>query len=542
MMGTQRRKLFIRCTLSTLFVVAIGVGVFGWTIDFSPVLRWISSSPLSSSQSTTTSSHKATKQDIPASRSSTAVTTTTKTAHDQSVTKQKHANEYDASFSSSSCHRICNTLYRNTILYTHDDTAGLYDRAFLIQTLGDMAGYLCATLEIRTPHDLLSATHNFNQSVSSNMSWYDFYNLSVAGTNGTDYTTILVERDRDTFQQRQTIFEKRTAAATTTTAALQPTTVTKVKTSREGSVLQDLVQVEAISWNSTASRSHTSSFVWEISVSWWLARKYMVRVRDQRRQDPTWQEEDRFQMLPNFVGNTNDESQDRSQSSRMNRNGCSYLSMDAPKDMQLFLDDIWKNKSFASDRQTSTPELTGMLHIRRGDAIQDCDTSLEQMKAYFDCTFDGISILSPVASNKTINTTMENDDDQQRGSTTATGAGGRNAIQLTLLLASDERDAAYRQGVTQLLQTLGILVVDADEMIEKHLQQAVASGCMPPERLNNYYAFRLLDALKADLQKISFVLERRRKRSCRACDRDRVVHAIAKVTGVPCDEEENGET
>ena len=69
----------------------------------------------------------------------------------------------------------------------------------------------------------------------------------------------------------------------------------------------------------------------------------------------------------------------------------------------------------------------GYFHIRRGDAIEECDTSIEVIQQFLECSLNG------------------------------TEHSGKD---ITILLGSDEQDMYYRQNITNLanycVHTLGI--------------------------------------------------------------------------------------
>ena len=410
-----------------------------------------------------------------------------------------------------SCQRPCDS-YSNSIVYFHRDKAGLYDRAFLLRTLGNLAGYLCATLEILTPSELLSTEHNIdNQSISTSLSWYDFYNLSALPPSPPALPTKATNDSEEVQDKRRIVIEKTWLQINEGPLHRQESlSVAYVKTTRPEHAMHDLEHVEALSWNKsipgdTSEHGSMHRFFWEIEVSWWYARKFLRNILDQRRSDDTWS--DRYEMLPDFFGTDGSrEQQHRQHQGRSNFQGCSYISMDAPHDMQQLVDNLWETqfpRSIIDDDEKrndfwhSQNGIVGILHIRRGDTIKECDTSLEGMKSYIDCTFDGVF--------------------------DEIGIGEAN---VTLLLASDEQDKEYREGVKKLLlknTTRITSVIDADEMIWSYLLQELGQT---DYRLNNYYAFRILDVLMSDSQRVHFVLERRRKRHCLECDHDKLLQSI----------------
>lgn len=120
------------------------------------------------------------------------------------------------------------------------------------------------------------------------------------------------------------------------------------------------------------------------------------------------------------------------------------------------------------------------LHIRRGDTMDVCDTSLEKMKDFFSCSLDG-----PLA-------TREN---------------------TTILLATDERDACYRQAVRSMMEELGYTFVDLDAVVWDVLRDF--SGTRNTQLLNNMFVYKVISDIRDD-ERTSAALEKRRDQ-CPEC-------------------------
>ena len=73
----------------------------------------------------------------------------------------------------------------------------------------------------------------------------------------------------------------------------------------------------------------------------------------------------------------------------------------------------------------------GMLHIRRGDATGECDTSLGKMRAYLSCSLEKIEMYGNI----------------------------------TILFTSDEDDLCYRTAIKDMVEALGLHFVDLDSYI-----------------------------------------------------------------------------
>ncbi|GFH50097.1 hypothetical protein CTEN210_06573 [Chaetoceros tenuissimus] len=102
----------------------------------------------------------------------------------------------------------------------------------------------------------------------------------------------------------------------------------------------------------------------------------------------------------------------------------------------------------------------GHLHIRRGDAIDVCDTSVERMEEYFKCSLDDTKSL------------------------------GRN---ITLLMTSDENDSEYRKAIMSLIydddRYPHVSILDSDKIVKSIMKGAVESHLISKHMLNNYFVF-----------------------------------------------------
>ena len=130
----------------------------------------------------------------------------------------------------------------------------------------------------------------------------------------------------------------------------------------------------------------------------------------------------------------------------------------------------------------------GHLHIRRGDAIDDCDTSVERMAEYFKCSLDD------------------------------TGSLGRN---ITLLMTTDEDDSEYREEILSLINDNDryphVSILDSDKMVKSIMTNAVESHLISKDMLNNYFVFdveHLLQDWSSSLMDFHLV---RRRSMCTNC-------------------------
>ena len=112
--------------------------------------------------------------------------------------------------------------------------------------------------------------------------------------------------------------------------------------------------------------------------------------------------------------------------------GCHYMPnfYASPSHMRMMADKV------QDYLHSNSPDdsMYGAIQIRCGDAINECDTRLKTMKAYFACPCKGTEEV------------------------------GRN---ITLLVMSDERDAAYVQAIVVVDDHPHISIVDLDSTMRR---------------------------------------------------------------------------
>ena len=70
--------------------------------------------------------------------------------------------------------RNCGDHYRNQITYHEGWRGGLWDREVVLTDLGMLAQFLCARLQLQSPHDMLVKVHNDGILVSEDLVWSDY--------------------------------------------------------------------------------------------------------------------------------------------------------------------------------------------------------------------------------------------------------------------------------------------------------------------------------------------------------------------------------
>jgi hypothetical protein len=362
--------------------------------------------------------------------------------------------DVQANQSTSSCRRTCGHRI-NKIIYTADTAAGLRDRQAVLTLLADLAGYLCAVVEFPPPIKLLTPKHNKNQRSHPNTVWTDYWNLTfiedgqpstrtlpvIDGSQGSNskYSNLGNEKYKDWYY---------------------------VLTESPQQAYHDFEKVEQSSWR--FSNSSSTGFVWEIRANWYPKVDEVMRegLKTGNQSSPHWK------MLPSHPKYKHGQS-------------CRYIMEGVPNHVQGIVDDI---KDLIENQ--SDPNATiGFFHVRRGDSMAACNTSLTRMESYLQCTFQG---------------GIEKDREN-----------------VTILFLSDEKDERYRYGIRNIVEDLHVPAgepaghakfIDLDKLVWNRLQQVKEKAYL----IDNYYVFWVMDVLK--IQYGSFYLEQRRNLSCKDCD------------------------
>ena len=379
------------------------------------------------------------------------------------------------------CFRRCPQRI-NKIYYTNINEAGLYDRMYMIESLGNLAGYLCATLEFPVPHLMLGAWHNQGKKVSAKTKWNDFYNFTWIQ----DGTPTVVHAIADPYSpdylsnpERQLYYQN----------WIQVTSTTPQDT------LDHFYSLEVLSQHQPPNA--TTGFIWNIQVWFYDMTLYDGSSGLVARQRP-WlnQTSDTYRMLPPMLV-------------PWGIDGCWYVQSQPPYHMTRIVERIWEDiltrtqmnstTTTSSPSQTSTTKVmpsqqqhatqqsrptVGMFHVRRGDMQHECNTTLPKMKQYITCTLDGSERFGNII----------------------------------LLFASDERDRAYIQAVQEMVESYShVTFIPIDDLVYQHVKYAVRHERLPKRYLNNFYVFRIQTLLQSE--KVAFLIEQRRIHHCKDCDK-----------------------
>lgn len=341
------------------------------------------------------------------------------------------------------CQRICTT--RLNKIYYADAPAGLSDRKVILKDLSELAGFLCAEVIMPPPKEHLSADHNFGKPISDEIEWSDFINITF------------IQDGSPAVKSAKTLEEGMQITSWSNVPALK-LSGPKYKdwlhvVSTEGKVQDDFVEIQKFSFQQP--HNSTIGFVWEIHKKWYPSDLWLRRLPVL---DPEVKEsaihEYRKRMRPfleTFHG----------LHPKKKKIGCVYTNQTSiPSQLAMMQKRLMRRIVRYSPNNT----IFGLLHLRRGDAINDCDTSVERMRQYLNCSLNETEFL------------------------------GRN---ITMLMTTDEDDLQYRQSIMALIEDYPhVSILDADQIVRTVVKEAAENGIISKALENNYYIFEVESILR----------------------------------------------
>ena len=381
---------------------------------------------------------------------------------------------YSDSSPESTCQRPCLNRF-NKIYYT-GRSAGLGDRKAIFRDLAQIAGYLCAELVLPPPSELLHKKHNFDKEVGKNIEWADFYNITFIEDGLPAIQPPSVEFEQDFGSWRDIpVFD-----ITINSTKYNQQWLHVISTN--GKVREDFDRIQNFSFRQQAENpTSTVGFVWEIHDRWFDSdlwkRKLPMLSREVK---DVAQDGYKHAMRPYLHRHYTLKRKNNIVPDKLE--GCKYTSDDTtPSHVKIMQNRLLKRLI----GQHSKDAINGLLHLRRGDSINRCDTSVDKMRDYLACSLDGTESL------------------------------GRN---LTMIFMTDESDTEYRKNIIDLLDEYPhVSIVDADALTKAVVGEAVRNGLIDKDFKNNFYTYDVESVLRdihGDL--IKFTLEERRS-SCHDC-------------------------
>jgi len=366
----------------------------------------------------------------------------------------------------STCRRPCQKRI-NKIFY-HNGRAGLRDREISYRAISNLAGYLCAVVEVPPPSSSLAPGHNGNIAMNAEAKWIDFFNITFLD----DRSPALLDV-RDNKEIRKGIHNwRRYGIYNQTSYPGWHIVLSK----NNDNLLDHFKDIQDFSWNQ--STDDETGFIWEIHRTYFEAKELL----QEKLPGPS------DAALQSSFQTYSDQMQPKLISSSHNSLSCNYLADSAeemtPTELSLYREELRRRVQLHSPNETS---LFGFFHIRRGDAMDACDTSLDKLWEFFRCSVNGTE---------------------------------SKEKHVTLLFGSDEKNSTYRESVIDFQNFYPhISILDADQIVSNMMTEMIQDGNMPKRNLNNYYHYELLKTLGMDRQFefSSVFLIRRRGTDCEPC-------------------------
>jgi len=429
--------------------------------------------------------HDADQKQQKENESSTVTVSTTSNQTHLTLDSPKRA----ASNATVSCQRKCKN-FNNKIVLIMNGGAGINDRRAVINTLGKYAGFLCATVHVPSPAIMLSKKHNGGNPLSNNLTWDDFvkYEWLEAGHQAVPPVHTYFGQGDPSWGDSRYL---------------------KIWTNAVNPIHTSFQQAEALVLDQLKGNNSTyhDAFLW--------------------RMDGNWHEKDgiftKFGSLAKFFyGDGKNKSayyksplvayDDKSQGVHCNTTplprarrgwvdcGTDYVKSRMPPLLVSLAENVFHQISF---HQPADAAYT-LFHIRRGDATEQCDTTLPTLKQYLSCSFNNTTSLHR---------------------------------KFVVLLGSDEKDKEYRQSIIQLTnnvvdagtgEKVQVETIDLDELVRETLNQAIAAGDCPDRNRNNFFVYLITQEIG---RRALLTLERRRGSACRPCDKLRNVYERKMAKG-----------
>ena len=320
------------------------------------------------------------------------------------------------------------------------------------------------------PVDLLQKYHNANQRLSDDLAWSDFLQATRIG-DGNHTTNHMYTQTSSSFQSE-----------------LKNNDGLHIVTKDWWKANDDFKLIHNGSF-------HNETFVWEIRASWWYVtakRKGVLGLNNLPliiddilpRHYQNLTKDKYIDMLPTETKFPSiDLSPEHPFLAGISR-GCAYVKLEYSPTIQL----MQKKLESEIRRQSATHHtnaLIGLLHLRRGDTTEICDTSLDKVRKYLKCSLGGSEGIHNV----------------------------------TLVMISDDRDDSYRNSIIRLADEFtDLTILDGDNITYGIIDDLTRSGHVSKSMYNVFIAFAVEATLRKSVSEVvDFRLARRRSK-CPDCD------------------------
>mmetsp|Transcript_6497 Transcript_6497/g.16671 ORF Transcript_6497/g.16671 Transcript_6497/m.16671 type:complete len:560 (-) Transcript_6497:3095-4774(-) len=413
--------------------------------------------------------------------------------------------------------------YPNLIVLVHAGGAGLMDRLSLSRHVMNLGAMLCARVALPPPNKWLAKVHNRNKRIPKDLMWHDLIT----------YPLLLPENELNrTNHHPRKVFSPMIVSSSTRNMAESFFQEMQQRyegdTSRRFHLYQNDTQgtlthfqhlYNMVENNKKGGQEQRNYFVWEMIPQhlWVFFRKSVQDQLSELRQSEIKASKSKAPsdatttVVPLF---TNKLNQDHCGSYVERKYSQSLISL--AKLMLQEANKIVLGHNDDTSQDDAKPLLFfGFVHIRRGDSTGKCDSSLETMKGYLECSLTGPTVEAFFRRLK------------------------QASQPFVMFLATDERDSTYRESMLKLMEEQSDLIglreegkppltraIDVDALILQVLEREIFSGNIP-EGYNNNYSIFFIGKIMAQMG--LFGLAKRRKYLCKKCNRDWVDVGLERI-------------
>ena len=350
-----------------------------------------------------------------------------------------------ASFETSSrpCWRSDCPIPRKNHIFVSTNQAGIGDRKAVFSRFSNLAGYLCANLHVDTPRKLLHPKHNGGKPVSQALWWSDFFQFQF-GYN-------------QTLQRKPNSFVNATDYRDASGRAADLAITTSARTGN----WETFHQVESfVLQQNKQSLSEEKFLVWHFKS--WIFKTDLFTERNPKPQRP----------LPDSYPSLWIKRPE-------NDTSCLYT------DLKHLQPSVYVNKVVDSVMRKFPSSTVGVLHVRRGDSQHWCNTSIERMRSFMECSF----------------------------------ANSQNLGNITVLFSTDEKDTHYIHQIIAIIEEnpslSHIRIVWLDELIRQILRDLIKRDMKLLRLRNNYFVYTVSRVITN--YRAAFLLEQKRNINCADC-------------------------
>lgn len=346
------------------------------------------------------------------------------------------------------CYRQCSS-YENRIAFYgplfSGRGAGLNDRQWIMTKSADLAAFLCAKLIVPAPHFMLGPEHNGGKRVSEKLTWTKDF-IEIRYLQNRNMSAIM--------QQPINEYDNKHDLGDSLKAMIKSRNLTWIESKRNPADIAKGLREAYQRVRRNQLTGTETPFLWTIHQDFWTGHNKII-VPELEKLGIEFNE---TSMLP------------------MNCKG-TFLQRSAPASLVLrrSLEQLQQQK------RNSSTLLFGNLHLRRGDAIKACNTSVAKVREYLECSL---------------------------------GEFRPPTQEFILTLSTDETSTDYIQKIGKVIESLGFVFVHLDALVRSVVQEEVNRSTLSPHHANNFITFMATQGVS---QKAQFHLERRREVNCWDC-------------------------